>query len=366
LSVGKDGTLEKSGAPYRGIGVNYFDAFRRVLLDPADTSYDRGFQVLAKHGVPFARFLCSGFWPSEMRLYQEDRPAYFRRLDALIAAAEKHGIGLIASLFWQSSTVPDLVGEPRDAWGNPQSKTHAYLRTYVREVVTRYQKSPAIWGWEFGNEYNLLADLPNASSQRPTVAPHLGTPDERSGRDDVTHEMIRIAFTAFAREVRKYDSHRILSTGNSFPRRSAWHQKTQKTWTQDTPVQQTEMLLGDNPDPMDTLSIHAYGDGAVASIRFARAVSAKCKKPVFIGEFGAKGTGQKGEEEFHSLLEEIERARVPLAAVWVFDYGQQVNLNITASNTRAYQLKALALANRRIEKTAGKKRPSTAPQDPRQ
>ena len=44
---------------------------------------------------PFARFMCSGFWPSENRLYQQDKEAYFQRLDAVVRAAEKHGIGLI-------------------------------------------------------------------------------------------------------------------------------------------------------------------------------------------------------------------------------------------------------------------------------
>jgi len=358
LTVGKDGTLQKDGASYHGIGVNYFDAFARLLRNPDDTSYDQGFRILSEHGIPFARFLCTGFWPVEMSLYLEDKPEYFRRLDAVIASAEKHDIGLIPSLFWQSAAVPDLVGEPCDAWGDPQSQTHAFMRTYVREIVTRYQMSPAIWGWEFGNEYNLLADLPNAPSQRPAVFPQRGTPAQRTTRDELTHEMVRVAVAAFAQEVRKHDLHRFLSTGNSFPRPSAWHQKTETTWTQDTPAQQAEMLVGDNPDPIDTLSVHAYGDGAAESIRFAMEVSAKCKKPVFVGEFGAKGVGKKVEEEFLSLLETIEQTEVPLAAVWVFDYGGQDDLSITDSNARAYQLKALARANRRKRETAEDTRPS--------
>ena len=43
------------------------------------------------------------------------------------------------------------------------------MRTYIREVVSRYVNSPAIWGWEFGNEYNLPADLPNAADHRPPI-----------------------------------------------------------------------------------------------------------------------------------------------------------------------------------------------------
>lgn len=88
-----DGVLFKDGDPYRGIGVNCFDAFARTLADPNDTS---------------------------------------------------HGVGLIPSLFWCIPMVPDLVGEPCDQWGNPAGETHEFMRTYVREVVTRYVDSPAL------------------------------------------------------------------------------------------------------------------------------------------------------------------------------------------------------------------------------
>ena len=33
------GHVTRRGAPYRGIGVNYFDAFYRTLQKPADVSY---------------------------------------------------------------------------------------------------------------------------------------------------------------------------------------------------------------------------------------------------------------------------------------------------------------------------------------
>jgi endo-1,4-beta-mannosidase len=35
------------------------------------------------------------------------------------------------------------------------------MRAYVRDVVERYKDSPAVWGWEFGNEYNIPTDLPD-------------------------------------------------------------------------------------------------------------------------------------------------------------------------------------------------------------
>jgi len=364
LSVAADGTLLKDGRPFRGFGVNYFDAFFRTLKDPSDTSYREGFAELARLGIPFARIMGCGFWPKDWELYLKDKERYFTLFDGVVRAAEEHGVGLIPSLFWYSATVPDLVGEPREAWGNPQSKTHVFMRRYVREVVTRYKGSPAIWGWEFGNEYNLDADLPNAAEHRPKIVPALGTPTTRSARDDLTHDLLAAAFKAFAAEVRTHDPRRIISTGNSLPRPSAWHQWKEKSWTQDTPEQFAERLRLDNPDPVDVVSVHVYGH-AVAGKRFGRelrpdellattmGVARQAGKPLFVGEFGAwagEGRGGKPErEQFAELLGSIERAGVPLAALWVYDFGGQgESWNVTATNARAYQLQAIAEANRRL------------------
>jgi hypothetical protein len=348
LSV-RDRVLLKDGAPCRAIGVNYFDAFSRTLQDHNDTSYDAGFQTLAENGIPFARFMCTGFWPAEMKLYMEDKATYFDLLDSVIRSAERHGVGLIPSLFWYLPAVPDLVHEPCDQWGNPASKTREFMRTYTRDVVTRYLDSPAIWAWEFGNEYNLDADLPNAKDHLPAILPQLGTASTRSERDILTHEMVRTAFREFAREVREYDPHRMISTGNSIPRPSAWHQMRERTWAKDSPEQFEEMLAGDNPDPVDTISVHIYQDAA-SRLPDACETARQAGKSLFVGEFGVHGEGPETAEQFQSLLRLIEDMQVPLAALWVFDFKVQPELSVRADNSRSYQLKAIAEANRRIRR----------------
>ena len=353
LTVDANGTLLRNGVPYRGFGVNYFDAFFRTLSDPEDTSYEAGFAELRKYNIPFARVMFTGFWPSDMKLYMEDKEEYFQRMDAVVRSAEKNGIGLIPSLFWYDGCVPDLVGEPRDQWGNPESKTHAFMRNYISEVVTRYQDSPAIWGWELGNEYNLGADLPNAAEHRPKIVPHLGTLTSRSERDDLTHSMLHTAFTEFAKEVRKYDPYRIISTGNSIPRPSSWHQREENSWTKDTPEQVFEILAGQNPDPVNVISIHTYQD-VQDSIPQMMAMARKLKKPLFIGEFGVPGTGAEVGEVFAHMLGMIEKERVPLAAIWVYDFGHQTDYSVTGSNERSYQLKAVGEANERIQEGAAR------------
>lgn len=351
LSVNADGQLLLRGHPFRGIGVNYFDAFARTLQRADDTGYDDGFKVLAARRIPFVRLMGTGFWPMEMRLYQTNKPAYFARFDAVVKSAERHGIGLIPSLFWNVSTVPDLVGEPCDQWGTAASKTHEFMRHYTREVVTRYAASPAIWAWEFGNEFNLAADLPNAAQHRPQAAPRLGTPASRSARDELTHDMIRVAFREFGKEVRRHDPHRVIITGNSLERPSAWHQREERSWKKDSPEQFAEMLNADNPDPVNVLCVHVYekaGDQLSEAMRTSRAV----KKPLFVGEFGVTGPRTpETEKQFTEMLARIEREQVPLAALWVFDFAHQKDdWSVTATNARSYQLEAVAAVNDRLRK----------------
>ncbi len=349
LTVSAQGIVLKDGKPYRGIGVNYFDAFYRTLRDPHNTSYDAGFQTLEKAGIPFCRMIGSGYWPSEQKLYRENPHEFFRRFDAVVRSAERHHIGLIPSLFFNEPCVPDLVGEPLSAWADPKSKTQAYMREYVRDVVGRYRHSPAIWGWEFGNEFNLSADLPNAAEHRPQIVPPLGTPATRSAQDDVNYEAIRAAFTAFARDVRRCDPDHLISTGDGFPRESAWHNWKEKTWTTDTPAQTAAILLADNPGPIDVVSVHAYENSASA-IRTDAALARRWKKPLFVGEFGASGPPAKSEAQFREILKAIEDSDVPLAALWVYDFrSQDADFNVTATNVRAYQLRAISEANARLK-----------------
>jgi hypothetical protein len=47
-----------------------------------------------------------------------------------------------------------------DQWGNPESKVHEWMREYVREVVTRYRNSPAIWAWRFIGALGVRRGLP--------------------------------------------------------------------------------------------------------------------------------------------------------------------------------------------------------------
>lgn len=348
LSVDAMGTLRLAGARFAGVGVNYYDAFARTLERSSRTNYDAGFRELAARGIPFARFSAGGYWPVEWGLYRTNRAEHFARLDGVVRSAERHGVGLIPSLFWQLSTVPDLVGEPCNRWGDTNSRTIAFMREYTQAVVTRYTASPAIWGWEFGNEYNLPADLPNAAQHRPPVVPQLGTATQRTAGDELTHAMMRTALREFALVVRRLDARRAIFSGNAFPRVSAWHQATEKSWKRDTPGQFAEVLAADNPSPIDTLCVRGYDLQAdVARLPQAVAVANALKKPLFVGEFGVPGaTSEESRAKFAAILSAIETNRVPISALWVYDFdGQAKDWNVSATNNRSWQLEAIQQAN---------------------
>lgn len=351
LSVSLDGTLLLDGRPYRGFGVNGYDLFARTLSDPGATNQlDAFFRPLADRGIPFVRFAACGYWPADWGLYRTNREAHFARLDAVVAAARKHRIGLIPSLFWHGPTLSDLVGEPFSAWGSTNSRTHARMRAYTAEVVRRYRDSPAVWAWEFGNEHNLPADLPNAADHRPPVVPALGTPETRTAADDITLAQFRTGLKAFAEEVRRLDPARAILSGNAFPRVSAWHEEHGHSWTRDTPEQFAEAFAADHPGPVDVLSGRLYEESDGTRLGLAMKTSRALRKPLFIGEFGVPGAmTEASRQRFDAMLKSLEAEAVPLAALWVYAFpSQDADWNVTETNARAALLDAVAAANRRL------------------
>ena len=366
LRVTGTGELLLDGKPFRGFGVNYFDAFSRRLHNPEDHSSREGFAALARYNIPFVRFMCGGFYASEWRYCLNNREACFAALDEVVDSAHKNGVGLIPSLFWWYPGVPDLVGEPMDQLGNPDSNTHAFIREYTEDVVRRYGNHPAIWAWEFGNEYNLASDLPNAMDHLPPVIPGKGTPGKRTARDTVTTAMVMEAMRTFADTVRRLDPYRPVTTGHALPRPSQYHQRIEGSWTIDTVEEYQRELLRAHPAPYDLVSVHIYPNRKARyfdmetcswekHMSILKEAARTAGKAVFIGEFGS-GNLEKEEgvetarKEFESLLAAIEISGIALAALWVYDFSwQDDSCNVTPSNQRAWQLEALREVNARMK-----------------
>jgi hypothetical protein len=108
-------------------------------------------------------------------------------------------------------------------------------------------------------------------------------------------------------------------------------------WKQDTREQFAEMRAADNPSPMNTLCVRGY-DLITDIERLAQAMTLaqSVKKPLFVGEFGVPGvTTAESNEKFAAILAAIETNRVPLSALWVFDFASQAkDWNVNATNER--------------------------------
>ncbi len=377
LAVNSAGLLMRDDKPYRGIGVNYYDAFLRVLRNPKDTSYSEGFSKLGENGIPFARVAFCGYWAVDYQLYLQDKEAYFNRMDGVVRAAERSHVGLIPSLFWSITAISDVVGEPRDQWGNPNSKTRQFMRAYTRDLVRRYSGSSAIWGWEFSCEVPLALDLPDPQRHLPPVAPQLGTPRIRSERDALTFADFQEAALDFAKTVRSVDRDRILLTGNALPRPTAYHHALHLGTLRDTESQFGKILLRDNPGPYSPICIHGglkdaagyFADRKVSYaqlLRYCVQVGRSAGKPVFIEEFVAvpselaDAPAADQSAYFQSELEAIETSGAPLAAVWVYDRTLASGPTLTFDNGWAYMLKMIAkidqdwvVSNARVDSSQG-------------
>ena len=227
------------------------------------------------------------------------------------------------------------------------------MRRYVDDVVGRYKDSPAIWAWEFGNEINLGADLPNAAQFRKKGG---------TERDDLKSSHTRVALAEFAKAVRRLDPVRPIFSGNSHPRASAWHNTRERSWKPDSREQFREVLRRDNPAPLDTIGIHFYGDKAVTTecaawardgdeyLGEVKRLAREAGRPLFVGEFGIsseKTADAERRKVFKELLDAMGRSGVDLAAFWVYDLkSQDGSWNATFDNDRAWMIELSAAANR--------------------
>ncbi len=345
LTVQSDGALRLNNRPFTGVGVNYYSAFERVLDKSSDTTCDAGFEALGRWGVPFARLDISGYWPVKLNLFFTNRVEYFRRLDGVVASAERHGVGLIPSLFWTTFAIPDLAGERHDQMAVSNSVTRQMMREFATEIVNRYKDSRAIWAWEFSNEWNLAVDIPNYTDFLPTDTSR-GNPATRDPvLDLVATDTILPAMVEIATLIKSLDPGRPLSTGHAMSRPFQWHLDQWRrglipidfVYNDDSPAQAEEIALRHCPDPFDLLSIHVYGAEPPRVGDFA-GFAARAGKALFVGEFG---TPPDSEANYAAMLTAV-RTHSPLAAVWVFDRPKpRDEYNITTTNSRSWMLREL-------------------------
>ena len=339
----ENGKFMLEGKEFYGIGANYFDMFiRGVSID--DDSGLTGMWELTKLGVPFIRFSASPYAPDSWKPYFDNKVAYFEFLDRIVKEAERLKIGLIPCLFWHTPTFPDLNGEHQDQYANPDSKTIAFIKSYTKEVVKRYKDSPAIWGWEFSNEYSLQIDIPG-EGYIPALMTGSPFPERDPIRDKLSQEGMILAFKIFTETIRQIDSTRPIFSGNDSPRASAYHNTNDNPnddWTPDNEAQYRLMLerYESHVNTITTRGYYNYGynkrnyplgfTNISDFLRWLKIEGERLGKPVFVGEFG--GLPQWTEESngwvkyddirvaWKERFDAVVDNKIQLSAFWNYDY----------------------------------------------
>lgn len=350
------GTVRAAEVPPRTrFGVNFYSLFLRGLK-PGQSPATDGLADLAHAGIPFVRFPASGQRAGDWSLLDTDPGRYWGNFDAIFATAEQTGIKLVPSLFWNPPTLPFHLGETMQSWLNPDSSTARHAQAYVETFRKRYDKSPALLMYEFGNELNSWLDLPNVTRFWPKPDP---TMPERKPlpADALSSSQFSEILDNFVTTLRK-SSTRGIGSGNNIPRENAWH-LAHRTWDIDTRDQYIETLRSLCPRDMDVLSIHLYpnqfggakavfqtpGDVLAAMVEAARLDN----RTAFVGEFGIARMADNKEErrQFAAMVDAIIMNGVDYAAIWNYaPFAMQPDYDVTFTNDRAYQLQAILAANK--------------------
>ncbi|WP_295992854.1 hypothetical protein [Rugamonas sp.] len=361
-----------NGTPFYGVGVNYYDAFTRYVGTGKDTTWMAGLTTLQSYNVPFIRVNAIGFWAPDIKAnYINNKATFYARLDTFMNEASKRHIGVILDVFWNWTGWTDMNGEHAAAIGDPNSATRKMMRTVAAEMVLRYKNHPALWGWEYANESTSLMDLPDAINNYQWL-PHYSTDAKRGPADNYTAPQMLSAIADFSRTVRINDTVTPIFSGNARPRYDAYH--LPKSWDPDSPQQVGQILTRDNVGT-DTTSMHlyltdetaAFGTDTVtktvvagnysntlaAIMARSKEVDAKGKlvdpRPFFLGEFGVSDAdyGAAGAKtKFNQITDAILANKVPMSALWVFDLtSQNGTFNVTATNSRSYQLDKIKAMN---------------------
>lgn len=346
IKVNGEGVMTLGGQTLHLAGVNCFNLFNQCFGNYSETMARITLDVLKTHGVKVVRFDCGGYDYSFIDSYYANRTRYVSLLARIAQCAEERQIGLIPSFFWLYHAVPDYYDEPIKAWGRSDSQTVGFLREYTKTIVDALKGYKSIFGWEFGNEFNLSCDLPNVADHLPALPPTSGRAS-RTEEDYLSATDVSFAFSEFAAVVRASDgAGRMVTSGNASLRPSQYNQLHFNSWEQDTEAEYAEMTAMYTPDGMDTICEHIYfteqktfGENLTLAAYLSRltAMAKNMKKAFFVGEWG--GGSSTDYDYYKGIADDFVDAGVQLSLLWNFNVSEgSTEYSFSADSERGRRL----------------------------
>ncbi len=349
IHVTAEGQMTLGGKPLYLAGVNCYNLYNQCLeknkvgsVTVAKATLD----VLKSYDVKAIRFNCGNFDHTGIAFYKAHREECLRLLAEIADYAEELQIGLIPSLFWLDRAVPDYFDEPIRAWGDQNSKTVAFMREYTKDIVNYLKSYKSIFGWEFGNEFNLGCDLPNAEEHLPPLPSHSTRPS-RNEQDYLSATDAAYVMGEFADLVKNLDpNNRLVTSGNASLRPSQYHQLHENSWEQDNKAQYAQMTAMYTPENMNTVSEHVYFteqrtfDQMLSLdeyLAYITATAKQIKKAYLIGEWGSDS--ESDITYYRNIARSIFNAGVQMSLFWNFNFVEgTIEHSFSAETTRGKEV----------------------------
>lgn len=343
----KDGVMYLGEEMLYEAGVNCYNLFNQCFEDDYSAEKAKAtLDILAEHDIGVVRFNCGGYLYDYINDYYTYETAYINLLREIAEYAETLEIGLIPSFFWLFHAVPDYYDEPIRSWGQADSQTVGFLQEYTKEVVRALKDYKAIFAWEFGNEFNLSCDLPNASEHMPAL-PENSKRASRTEEDYLSVSDVEFALSKFSETILSVDdTGRMITSGNATLRPSQYNQYANDSWEQDTVEEFKQITQMFAPDGVDTVCEHVYFTSQTTFgeelslaeyLQYATANAKALNKAYFVGEWGG---GTSSERSYYSAIgNAFVEAGVQLALLWNFNAVEgSVEYSFSADTERGEML----------------------------
>ena len=377
--VKADGSgLTLDGKPYRAVGVNMPHLSQAYLetwfhwaqiygtREAMKQSIVEALEDAAESKVAFIRFFATPGYPKDTaELYLADPDEYWRRMDELFELCRGHNIRLVPSLGVLGMWYLDY-GESRRAILDPESMTYESTYRYVEEFVTRYKDDPLVLMWELGNEHFLHADVNMEGRPAPGqgIYPD-GAPPAREtySQDDSVHFDELAKFQGdMAAYIMGLDPNHLVTSGDAAPREES--QSRRETFPDfayrwDSLRQHLANLLHSQPEPLDVLSVHMYGNfdtrrkvGDLLHMELLRhyvRAAHVAQMPAFVGELGQTDPHLPDDPEAkwtRAAIDMLEEEGASLIALWVWHFPwQDKDFNIPSSDAQPQLVERMAAFN---------------------